>query len=319
MFNRKDALRLASKLAAAPYVVKRVDAWNGRRGGIILVFHEISEARLRRHLTLLAGLYRFVSLSEFARRLRERKSTAGLAAITFDDGYGHVVETAAQLARKHGWPVTFYLPTRYLDTREPNWYQELKPLFERATCNEVEIDGLRLSLRDADGRAAGLKQLDDRFRQLTSPEEIDNLLGRTRRALSASAECPADLSLAAPVSWPRVRELAAREELSFEAHSVNHFALSRLPAATVRAEMEQCRARIEEATGRRVEHFCYPFGGPAEIGTESAGIARELFSSATTMIRGRCRAGVDAAMLPRIPLYEQDTEETVSLKVSLAR
>ena len=83
--------------------------------------------------------------------------------------------------------------------------------------------------------------------------------------------------------------------------------------------MERCCERIEEVTGRRVEHFCYPFGGVPEIGDAAPRIARRRFRSATTLLRGRCGAGADVAYLPRVPLYEGDSEPVVALKVATAR
>jgi peptidoglycan/xylan/chitin deacetylase (PgdA/CDA1 family) len=117
----------------------------------------------------------------------------------------------------------------------------------------------------------------------------------------------------------RVRELAAREELSFEAHSISHLAVSRLPEERLQKEMEGSRARVEELTGRRVNHFCYPYGSPNEVGTVAPSLVRKLFHSGTTTSRGRCSAGVDLALLPRVPLDEGDSEEVAALKVGTAR
>src|SRR5262249_13499800 len=289
------------------------------RGGIILVFHEISHAQLAKHLGQLSELYRFIPLSEFVSRLAQGKSTAGLAVITFDDGYGSVIESAAHLARIYGWPMTFFLPTRYLDTREPYWFQELEPLLEGATCDHMTIDDMRISLRDQASRAKTLDILNRRFMSFPSTEKVDELLRRIRYVLSGSEERPADLRTSEPISWERVRELVTREELSFEVHSVNHLALSRLTEEAIRAEMLRSRTRVEQMTGCNVEHFCYPYGGLDEIGSLAPRIARSLFRSATTMLRGRCHKDTDSAMLPRVPLYERDSEQRVALKVSLAR
>ena len=83
--------------------------------------------------------------------------------------------------------------------------------------------------------------------------------------------------------------------------------------------MERCCSRIEEMTGRRVEHFCYPFGGLDEIGESAPIQARRRFRSATTMLRGRCNSASDPLMLPRSPLYEGDSGPLVALKVAAAR
>jgi peptidoglycan/xylan/chitin deacetylase (PgdA/CDA1 family) len=316
---RDTTITLASQLLVGSHIATLLGKLNSRRGGIILVFHEISQTRLAKQLAQLSELYTFIPLSEFVRRLAQRKSTTGLAVITFDDGYGSVLESAAHLAQIHGWPMTFFLPTRYLDTREPYWFQELEPLLERATCDHMTIDDMHLPLRDQASRAKTLDILNERFMSFPSLEKVDQLLRRIRYVLSGSEERPADLRTSEPVSWKRVRELVQREELSFEVHSVNHLALSRLTEEAIRGEMLQSRARVEQMTGCNVQHFCYPYGGLGEIGSLAPRIARSLFRSATTMVRGRCHQDTDSAMLPRVALYEGDSEQRVALKVSLAR
>src|SRR5947207_13518539 len=99
---------------AKTHIVRALDCTNRRRGGVILVFHDISFDVLSRHLCHLAEMYTFITLDEFIDRLTRGKSTVGAAAITFDDGLQTITEAAAGLALARGWPMTFYLPTRYL-------------------------------------------------------------------------------------------------------------------------------------------------------------------------------------------------------------
>jgi peptidoglycan/xylan/chitin deacetylase (PgdA/CDA1 family) len=287
--------------AASPVVSWGLERVNARRGGVILAYHEVSAPTLRAHLGLLAGRYRYVSLSELADRLAAKQSTRGLAAITFDDGYGPTIESAAQLSSEHGWPMTFYLPTRYLDSGQPFWYQELRPLLDRAR------------------QGARLGELDRFFRTLRSEAEVEAELRKLRLALHGSEERPSWVETTPPIPWERVRELARSDALSFEAHTVNHLALSRLDDAGIEDELERCCRRIEETSGRRVLHFCYPYGGLAEIGDAAPRIARRRFRSAVTLLRGRCSADSDLALLPRVPLYESDSTRMVALKVAAAR
>ena len=124
-------------------MVGTLDRMNGRRGGVILVFHETTPEILQRQLDQIAQRYTFISLDAFVDRLIAGKSTTGVCAITFDDGIGSVTETASALAITRGWPMTFYLPTRYLDTGEAYWFFELGLLLKRAAGANVvfEEDG----------------------------------------------------------------------------------------------------------------------------------------------------------------------------------
>lgn len=316
---RRNVIRFVSQVSAKTRAVRTIDRINGRKGGVIVVFHEITRDALFGHLSHLADMYRFVSLDEFVRRLAAGKSTVGLAAITFDDGVGKVTEEASSLAIERGWPMTFYLPTRYLDTGDGYWFLEIDLLLRGTDKRTFQLDGNTFSLEGNDAvlKTSGL--LRQRFKDLTSVEAVDAMIRRIRSTLFGSDRRPAGMRLPAPIAWDRVKQLCAHDQLSFEAHTINHLAVSRISEETLLNEIEGCRSRIQEMTGREVHHFCYPYGKANEVGTVAPNTVRRLFRSATTTHRGRCASGVDLALLPRVPIDESDSEEVVALKVATAR
>jgi len=316
---RERVLRLASRALSGSGLARAVERINGVRGGVVLAYHDISTDALTRQLSVVARWYRFVSLDEMADRLDHGTTTTGLAAITFDDGLGAVIERAAGVAARERWPMTFYLPTRYLDTGEPYWFQELTPLISASRAERITIGGSTFPLSSPAGKGRAREAIGNMFRRLDTVTRVEELLAQVRRALTGSDERPSGLALPEPPAWPRVRDLAAREELAFEAHSVNHLPMSLLDDAAVLHEMEASRERVEEMTGRGVRHFCYPFGEPPQIGRRAPEVARRIFRSAVTMERGRWMAGSHPGFLPRVALYEKDSDEVVSLKLGLAR
>ena len=317
--GRRQIVRLVSNVLARTRMVGTLDRMNGRRGGVILVFHETTPEILQRQLDQIAQRYTFISLDAFVDRLIAGKSTTGVCAITFDDGIGSVTETASALAIARGWPMTFYLPTRYLDTGEAYWFFELGLLLKRAAGANVVFERMALNLGSPAGIDRAWKILRGYFIALPSYDAVTHALRQLRSSLLGVEARPEGLDLPPPISWERVRQLAHRDELSFEAHTVSHLALSRLSDDHLIAEMEDSRARIEEVTGRPVRHFCYPYGSPNEVGRVAPKHARSRFRSATTTARGRCASGVDLALLPRVPLDIADPEAVVDFKVSSAR
>jgi biofilm PGA synthesis lipoprotein PgaB len=77
----------------------------------------VSPAVFRRHLDFLAaGGYTVLPLSRILETLTSGGSLPDKAvAITFDDAYRSVLDTAAPLLRKHGWPFTVFVSTRAVD------------------------------------------------------------------------------------------------------------------------------------------------------------------------------------------------------------
>lgn len=296
-----------------------LERWNGRHGGMVLAFHEIAAPQMEEQLEIVAATYSFVSLTEMIDRLAAGKSTRHLAAITLDDGVGSVTEDASGIALRRGWPMTFYLPTGVLDIGRAAWYHELPTRLHAARGTTVTVADSTFVLDSEAAIHKAIAALTARFWACRQAQAVDQLLSGLRASVRTTPDVDEKLALFAPLSWSRVRELARHDELSFEAHSVTHLAMSQLNPAQIQSEMTNSQQRIEEATGRSVRHFCYPYGGVQHIGAIAASIARKIFRSATTMARGRCTAGADLALLPRIPLYQSDTARTVTAKLALTR
>ncbi len=317
--TRRKVIKFVSEVGSRTRVTRVVDRVNRRRGGVILVFHEIGADVLAKHLAQIAEMYTFVSLDEFVDRLAAGKSTVGLAAITFDDGLDAEIEAAATIARQHSWPMTFFLPTRFLDNLEPYWFLEIDQLLSGALKRPLLFNGQSFELDSPKAIGDASSVLRQHFKTLPTVDAVDSTLRRIRLSLFGSEQRPSGLSLPRPIPWERVRQLAVRPELFFECHTVNHLAVSRLTETGLRAELETSRARIQEITNRPVQHFCYPYGSPNEVGRSAPETVRKLFRSGTTTSRGRCAAGVDMALLPRVPIDGADSEEVAALKVSTAR
>lgn len=315
---KRTVIRTVSRLTWISGLDWLIDTINRRRGGVILAYHHISGPVLERQLDLLSRWYTFVSLDEFISRHRQGKTTAGLMAVTFDDGFAEEVEAGADLAVGRGWPMTFYLPTGYILSGKPYWFIRLAALMEAAPPGSYRIgkDDIEIS-GDLSREMARRRIVHQLFNR--SSEEIEPFLRCLEKVLFASTGGKPELGIPAPISARRVAELAHQEEISFQAHSVSHPYFAILLDEQIREEMEKSRCDVESMAGRPVQHFCYPYGTVESIGSQAPELARRLFSSATTSVRARCRPGMDRALLPRITMHEHYTAGMTSLKVKATR
>lgn len=283
--------------------------------GFVLALHEIAPDRLSQ---LIEGLRaRAVPLSELVARRKAGKSTAGLFAITIDDGIGYNVRALSQLFKARQWPATFYLPTEYLDTGKPMPFQlwwRLKPLIPR--------EKLRLSSGILDlSRPGAIDEMSRRIERMWYHERRESYLPFTTElaaAVSRAIEVPLTyLEGPAPISWAEVTQLSRDSLFQFESHGVSHAAMSSLNEEEIEFEMRHSRDVIEEHTGRPCRHFCYPFGSPESIGaTAVPELARRFYDSAVTMTRGSVEDG-DLWLLPRIALYPKTSVLSARTKVLL--
>lgn len=318
MITRRVVARSGSWLLSNLGLVRFVDLINKPVGGCIICYHHISAKTLEEQLKWLSRWYAIVSLDELILRLGMGKSTAGLMSITFDDGFADELESGSALARKYGWPMTFYLATELVSSGQPYWFEEVGPLLQAAPGGAYQLGSLSFRLGGSMSRRRA-RNLVVRHLFHRTLVEISRFMEELRRALFGSGNRRADVPVPSPISWHHVKELSRVDEVAFEAHSVTHPFFCTLSLDEIRREMEDSKRKVEEVTGREVRHFCYPYGDEQSIGSQAPQIAGQLFRSATTIIHGRCRRGMNRAMLPRIPLFGHDTAAMASWRVGITR
>jgi len=283
--------------------------------GFVLAFHDIEAQPMERLMDALHPI-RPVHLSELVQRSKRGKSTAGLCAITVDDGVACTVATTTELCRKRGWPVTFFLPTGNLDTGEGIAYQWWRQVLPFIPARRLELPSGTFDF----SQPKLLQDLSSKFERLwhSAPLEVYRpftmeIVEAVARESGVSME---HLLPSPPVSWETVSELSKEELFRFESHGVSHVAMSALSDDVLALELKHSRDTIREHTGRPCRHLAYPFGSPMSIGTVAPSMAQTFYDSAVTMGLGH----VDEAnpwLLPRIPLYSENSSLLARLKVVL--
>jgi peptidoglycan/xylan/chitin deacetylase (PgdA/CDA1 family) len=233
-----------------------------------------------------------------------------------DDGVGENVRGLVKLFQEQSWPATFYLPTQYLDTGEGmvfQWWRQLKPLLPR---RRLELKSGVLDLAPSGALNVLSKKMEERWHSRRMEEYLPmtmELLDLVTRETGLTREL---LQPASPITWAEVTELSKTDLFRFESHGVSHAAMSSLTEEELVYEMKHSRDVVAEHTGRPCRHLAYPFGSRASIGTRAAAIASRFYDSAVTMSLGH----VDYAnpwLLPRIPLYPQNSPLFARLKIIL--
>src|SRR5258705_11178439 len=94
-------------------------------------------AKFARHMDYLARHRRVVPLADLVAG-RTGKGRAAVA-ITFDDGYTSVLDEAVPVLRRHGFPATCFVPTKWIG--EANGWDTFKPTDRPLPI--LSVDGLR--------------------------------------------------------------------------------------------------------------------------------------------------------------------------------
>jgi len=277
-------LRLASlcysalKVSGLTALARRVST------GVVLCYHNVAAGtdaghsdRLGLHMPLptferqmrwLAGHYDVVPLAQLVDRVSRSESLRGLAAVTFDDGYGGVFEHAWPLLRDLGIPATVFV------------------------------------VADAPGRDEGFWWDDPDVLRAYSPTERQRWLtafrGDGRRIVEALAPARGPWQAppwCRPATWHVITE-AARSGLQLGVHSATHRSLPALEEHDLQREVAESRDVIRRRTGVTPEFFAYPYGLWNDRVRRAVRLAG--YRAAFTLEDGHVGAKVDAWALPRV-------------------
>jgi peptidoglycan/xylan/chitin deacetylase (PgdA/CDA1 family) len=283
--------------------------------GFVVAFHDIPPEKVAAFLDALRPAFP-IPLGELVKRERMRKRSAGLFAITVDDGVGDTVRSLSRLFIARQWPATFYLPTAYIDSGESmafQWWRRIRPLLP---ARKIQLSSCVLDL----SRPGAIEQLSKTVEQHWHSSRLDAYLPLTMELADFVARDRGvrreALQPSAPITWSEVTTLARGGIVQFESHGVSHTAMSSLSDDELAVEMLRSREIVSEHTGRACRHLAYPFGSWTSIGPRAATAAARYYDSAVTMTLGHI-GWANPALLPRIPLYPENSNFVARLKVAL--
>jgi peptidoglycan/xylan/chitin deacetylase (PgdA/CDA1 family) len=221
-----------------------------------------------------------ISLAELLEVKRGRARLPGRAVlVTFDDAYRDFAWNAWPVLRRHGVPVTLFVPTAFVgEQRRAFWWDRLHAaLWRTRRLEPIESPAGRLPLATAEDRGRAHRTL-------------ARWVGRTphdEAMMSVELICAAlgELEPACMVlGWDELRGLA-REGVTLAPHTRTHPRLDRVPSARAREEIAGARDDLAREFGAHVPPaFAFPGGGhQAELARI---LAEEGFELAFTTRRG---------------------------------
>jgi peptidoglycan/xylan/chitin deacetylase (PgdA/CDA1 family) len=214
-----------------------------------------------------------VSLDECHARITARKRSRRFVAFTFDDGYGDNLTEALPVFEKFDAPFTVFLSTGFPDHTIVLWWYLLEDMVREQ--DEVSyVDGGQTYAY----RTSSPEEKKDAFWKIRShiiQSKREELLPRLKNIFRTDEEGLLNPTRQMALSWQQVVELDSHPLVTLGAHTVNHFALSKLPEEEVRSEILGSMERIRSKTGTPVEHLAYPFGILSTAGPREFRIARE--------------------------------------------
>jgi peptidoglycan/xylan/chitin deacetylase (PgdA/CDA1 family) len=217
-------------------------------------------------------------------------------SITFDDGLYDFLAVAVPILQEFNFPATVYLPTYYVDDQRPVPSLMISYLLWKGrgpgrrlangipVTNEVEVEAAYNKIFEQfDHDRASAADKDEMSRSIAGQLEIDYEALRRRRLLSL-------------ITAAETRQLHRGGLITVEAHTHRH----RTPVdlGLMMRELEDNNRRIEEITGRRPVHFCYPSG--VYRAAYFPLFERAGYKSATTCDAGFTSSSTNPYLTPRL-------------------
>ena len=188
-----------------------------------------------------------VGLAELGERIQTNRLEHGMVAVTFDDGYRDNLTVAMPVLKKLGIPATFFIAGEGAVIGESFWWEVFDAFVQTTDMDETTATELHRRL----------------------------MVASTSERVRMIAELPPRCSpLPARLSVSELKELACEPLVDIGAHGWSHRALAGLAEGEQRLEMTRNIEVVSDVTGRKVEAFAYPFGGP--FTDETIHLLREL-------------------------------------------
>lgn len=274
------------------------------RGAILMLHHILPGGGLQTGFAPNAGLeitpeflddviqfvrkigYKIVSIEESWQIMTGAKQLSQpFVVFTSDDGYRDNLEHAYPVFAKNDCPFTIFIAPQITDGTCELWWRGLEQVIADNDRVTGEIAGNKFDLATSDTQAMqhAFAELYWPLRNLPEVEQRKWIRGFCARyQIDLDAMCSAQA-----MNWDELRQLASDPLCTIGAHTIHHYAVSRLTPDQVTREAVQSRQRIAQELGQEPEFFAYPYGDQGSAGPRDFDlIAKAGFKMAVTTRKG---------------------------------
>jgi peptidoglycan/xylan/chitin deacetylase (PgdA/CDA1 family) len=315
-------------------------------GALILVYHRIfdlqsdpqllavSPQNFADHLSILKQYCYPMSFPQIMESLEKKKFPKNGVVVTFDDGYDDNLYQAKPLLEQYGIPATVFVTTGYVGQGREFYWDELEGLLlQPGRLPETLALGVNSQSKEWDLGDTASYSGDDFERLCTwnlgaqnHPSQRQYLYqtlceflrplatAAREKALDELRERAGKIPEARPthriLSPDEVTQLADGGLIEVGAHSKTHPVLSRITEAEQWSEIIASKNYLEEALGKPVAGFSYPYGGLADYNRETVKLVQKAkFTWACANVPDLVGGRSDCWQLPRVLVRNWDGDE----------
>lgn len=251
--------------------------------------------------------YQFISLDELYELIRNNRwRKKKYICFTLDDGYRDNITYGLPIFEKHQVPFAIYVTNCFPNgTAHLWWYWLEKKIKEN---NEVSYDNRVFETKNEIQKLSVYNILSSEIRKFNI-EQRNNLLKTFFNKSDTEIRSESyELSL----NWGELREIINHPLITIGAHTLNHYALSRLEHNEMEDEIISGKSEMESKLGIKIEHFAYPYGSLKDANNREFDCVKKLgFKTAVLNHPGNIFNSSKNATekLPRYPLGNNTSRE----------
>jgi len=223
--------------------------------------------------------------------------------LTFDDGFGNNFREAIPELKARQIPATFFISSGHSKVQRYLWFASLRAVDEHWPEKDVYIDDRRLTMSGAE-REISFRHIWRSVR--TAAPHPQGGLDVIDASFGALSEFVDQRTLEACYSGVTQQELSAVSSdplFQFGGHTVDHVDLTLCNDEQVEFQIVRNRQWIEDALGKRIDLFAYPFGA---YNGRVAEIVRSIGFANVHVVDFRTSARGDH-FLSRVGIYASST------------
>jgi len=265
----------------------------------------MQEDLFERRMALLKKLdYPVIGLNQAVAALDKQQLPDNAVVITFDDGWNGTFSKAVPILQKYNFPVTIYVTSYFAEKQIPVLdvllsYIIWKSPLDYLDLAELDIETIsqKVDLRDGAEIKTIIAQLEQYLRDSDDRDKINFYISKLCKILQVDYSDILDANMFMLADPSHIGTYAQCDGVKIELHTHHH----RLPEKSYAAcyeEIEENRRRLEQWTGQKCEHFCYPSGHYRE--EQIPWLEKMAIKSATTVKAGMNKYGDNKMELSRI-------------------
>lgn len=251
----------------------------------------IKPSTLTRRLEYLKAHCNVVSLSDFEQRNKLNNSVV----ITIDDGWASTLSHASSIFSQYNFPYTVYLTTENVFDNQPLFHILLDYLLRRSIGKTLTLTSKDKQSINATVSFENIEKLKNEIIQIKSQRLDTELLTVISKVLGVDITGIIDEKSFTLMSHDEVKSLAqVGADIQLHTHGHHTYLLDK---NAFDSDLEENQKHIEDITGIKPLHHCYPSGS---YNADSIQWLKHLgIKTATTCTPGFCDEQSNKLALPR--------------------